>query len=177
MDCPGRRSRKPHEREVALSAIGPRSELCLFASMERARCLAVLFTCLCMQSLLAQATQPAAVFKTALDDIHGKNAHPNHAAFEVTISNSRERYQIGARRSAGGRIFHIALLRGNRKQRELRSRVRRLHTHASCDRTAEHPHRSINARSHWGIQPCFVRKLVAPANLWWEQRGYFIKSR
>jgi hypothetical protein len=44
--------------------------------MELARCFAVLLTYFACNSLLAQATKPAAVFKAALDDIQGKTRIP-----------------------------------------------------------------------------------------------------
>jgi hypothetical protein len=154
-----------------MSPIGPQSELCLFASMERARCFAVLFTCLCMQSLLAQATEPAAVFKTALHDLRGKTRIPIMlpSKLPAPIRESDIKLASGEVRDDG---YFISLY-----FEEIGSNASYAAGFGGSTRTlqaTELANTQTVALTHGrtGVfRPVSCGGSCAPAHLWWEQRG------
>jgi len=139
--------------------------------MELARCFAVLFTYLCVQSLLAQATKPAGVFRTALDDIQGKTRIPIMlpSKLPAPIRESDIKLASGEVREDG---YFISLY-----FEEIGSNASYAAGFGGSTRTlqaTEMPNTHTVALTHGrtGVfRPVSCGGSCAPANLWWEQHG------
>jgi len=120
-----------------------------------------------MQSLLAQATKPAAVFKTALDHIQGKTRIPIMlpSKLPAPIRESDIKLASGEVREDG---YFISLYFG-----DIGSNASYAAGFGGSTRSlqaTELPNTHTVALTH-GRTGVFRPVSCAPTNLWWEQRG------
>jgi hypothetical protein len=139
--------------------------------MELVRCFAVLFTYFACNSLLAQATTPASVFKAALDDIRGKTRLPIMLPSKLPppIRESDIKLASGEVREDG---YFISLY-----FEEIGSNASYAAGFGGSTRTfpaTELPntHTVALMQGRTGVfRPVSCGGSCAPANLWWEQHG------
>ena len=139
--------------------------------MKRVRFFAVLFTYFACNSLLAQATKPAAVFKAALDDIQGKTRIPIMlpSTLPTPIRESDIKLASGEVREDG---YFISLY-----FEEIGSNASYAAGFGGSTRTlqaTELPNTHTVALTHGRtglFRPVYCGGSCAPANLWWEQHG------
>lgn len=135
--------------------------------MERALCFAVLFTYFACNSLLAQATKPAAVFKAALRDVQGKTRIPIMlpSKLPAPIRETDVKLAFGEVREDG---YFISLYFDG-----VGSDASYAAGFGGSTRTfqaKELPNTHTVALTH-GRTGMFRPVSCAPANLWWEQHG------
>ncbi len=125
-----------------------------------------------MQSLLAQATKPAAVFKTALDDIQGKTRIPIMlpSKLPAPIRESDVKLASGEVREDG--YFISLYFEEIGSNASYASRVRRLAHPLASSEELPNTHTVALTHGRTGVfRPVSCGGSCAPANLWWEQRG------
>ena len=139
--------------------------------MERVFCFALVFTCLGCNSLLAQTTKPAAIFKNALNDIKGKTRIPIMLPSKLppVIRESAIKLAFGEVRKDGYfvSLYYEDIVSNASYAAGFRGSI-------PTFRLRELGNTKVVVLSHSRVgafRPVSCGGSCAPANLWWEQDG------